>query len=66
MNPLHSLRIEHSTTEFEKKNSEEKFGESETFSGSTLILRPALRRLLDCLSRPKIERSEAKIVMFLC
>ena len=34
MNPLHSPRNEHSKTQFGKKNSEIKFGESETFSGS--------------------------------
>jgi len=32
MNPLHSPRNEHSKTEFGKKNSEKKFGESKTFS----------------------------------
>jgi len=34
MNPIHSPRKEHSKSEFGKKNSEEKLGESETFSGS--------------------------------
>jgi len=34
MNPLRSPRNEHSKTEFREKNSEEKFGESETFCGS--------------------------------
>ena len=34
MNPLHSPRNEHSKSEFGKKNSEERFAESETFSGS--------------------------------
>jgi len=34
MNPLHSPRNAHSKTEFRKKNSKKKFGESETFSGS--------------------------------
>jgi len=34
MKPLHSPKNEHSKTEFGKKNSDEKFGESETFSGS--------------------------------
>ena len=33
MDLLHSPRKEHSKTEFGKKNSEQKFAESETFSG---------------------------------
>jgi len=33
MNPLHSTMNEHSKKEIGKKNSEKKFGESETFSG---------------------------------
>jgi len=38
MNTLHSPRKEHSKTEFGKKNSEENFGESETFSISAAKL----------------------------
>jgi len=38
MNPLHSPRNEDNQTEFGKKNSEKKFGESETFSGSKFDL----------------------------
>jgi len=37
MNLLYSPRKEHSKTEFGKKNSEKKFGESETFSGDQCI-----------------------------
>jgi len=36
MNSLHSPRNEQSKTEFRTKNSEKKFGESETFSRSRL------------------------------
>ena len=56
MNPLHSPRNEHSTTDFGNKNSEKKIRELETFSGSKLVLRPALHRSPGCLSRPKIKR----------
>jgi len=40
MNPLHSPRKEHSKTEFEKKNSEEKFGPENRrlFPGTNLVL----------------------------
>jgi len=34
VNPLHSLRNEHSKTEFGKKNFDKFFGELETFPGS--------------------------------
>jgi len=40
MNPLHSPRNAHSKTEFWKKNSEKKYGESETFSGSKFDPQP--------------------------
>ena len=64
MNPLHSPVKEHSKMEFGKKNSKEKFGESETFSRSKFSPTTGVRS--QRIVQPKLKTRWAQISRMLC